>query len=100
MADRKPRLNTEEAAGIALAAQSVGMPAVISFTVETDGRLPTGQDLGDAINYVDDATAGAPAYYMINCAHPSHFIEKLERESNWTSRIRGIRLNASLSHVD
>ena len=101
MADRKPRLNAEEAAGIALAAQSVGMPAVISFTVETDGRLPTGQNLGDAINYVDDATAGAPAYYMINCAHPSHFIEKLERESNWTSRIRGIRLNAScLSHAE
>ncbi len=92
---------SEEAAGLARAAQSAGMPAVISFTVETDGRLPTGQSLGDAINYVDDMTAGAPAYYMINCAHPSHFRNTLESESNWTDRIRGIRLNAScLSHTE
>jgi len=91
----------EEAAGIARAASSVELPVVISFTVETDGRLPTGQNLGDAIKYVDEMTSSAPAYYMINCAHPTHFRNTLEPESNWTDRIRGIRLNAScLSHSE
>ncbi|MEJ2177907.1 MAG: homocysteine S-methyltransferase family protein, partial [Gammaproteobacteria bacterium] len=92
---------SEEAVGIARAAQVAGLPAVISFTVETDGRLPTGQDLRDAINFVDDATSGAPPYYMINCAHPTHFASALEPGRDWTNRIRGVRLNAScLSHAE
>lgn len=62
-----------EAIGVTRAAQAMGMPVVISFTVETDGRLPTGQPLKEAIEEVDAATGRAPAYYMINCAHPSHF---------------------------
>ncbi|HWI12885.1 MAG TPA: homocysteine S-methyltransferase family protein, partial [Burkholderiales bacterium] len=61
---------TEEAIGIALAAQDSGMPVAISFTVETDGRLPSGSALSEAIERTDEATAGYPAYYMINCAHP------------------------------
>ena len=69
---------SEEAAGIARAARAAEIPVVISFTVETDGRLPTGQSLKDAINFVDDETSGAPAYYMINCAHPTHFVDILE----------------------
>lgn len=92
---------SEEAVGIARAAHSVELPVVISFTVETDGRLPTGQNLGDAINYVDEMSSGAPAYYMINCAHPTHFRNTFELGSSWTDRIRGIRLNAScLSHAE
>ena len=63
----------DEAIGVARAAAAVGLPAVISFTVETDGRLPTGETLGDAIAQVDDASQVAPAYYMVNCAHPTHF---------------------------
>ena len=63
----------EEATGIARAAAGEGIPSVISFTVETDGRLPSGQELRDAIAQVDDATDGAPAYFMLNCAHPAHF---------------------------
>ena len=63
----------DEAIGVARAAQDAGLPSAISFTVETDGRLPNGQALGDAIEEVDGATGGAPAYYMINCAHPTHF---------------------------
>ena len=65
--------HTAEAIGVALAARDAGMPVVISFTVETDGTLPSGERLGDAITAVDDATGGYPAYYMINCAHPTHF---------------------------
>ena len=63
----------EEAIGIARAAAAAGIPVAISFTVETDGRLPSGQALGDAIAQVDAETDGSVAYYMVNCAHPSHF---------------------------
>lgn len=85
----------EEAIGIARAAAKAEMPVVLSFTVETDGRLPTGHGIREAIEAVDDATAGAPAYYMINCAHPTHFRDALERGESWIGRVRGIRANAS-----
>ncbi|HEY5812437.1 MAG TPA: homocysteine S-methyltransferase family protein, partial [Terrimicrobiaceae bacterium] len=85
----------EEAIGIANAAQAAQMPSAIAFTVETDGKLPAGDSLGDAIEKVDAATAGAPAYYMINCAHPTHFDGVLTTGRPWVKRIRGIRANAS-----
>jgi S-methylmethionine-dependent homocysteine/selenocysteine methylase len=91
----------EEAIGVAHAARDAGLPVVISFTVETDGRLPTGQELGDAIDAVDGATGSFPSYYMINCAHPSHFAHVLEPGVPWLARIRGLRANAStLSHAE
>lgn len=91
----------EEAIGIARAAESVGMPVVISFTVETDGKLPTGQTLKDAITQVDAVTNNAPAYYMINCAHPTHFANVLVASEPWLERIQGIRANASVkSHAE
>lgn len=91
----------EEAIGVTRAAQSTGMPVVISFTVETDGRLPTGQPLQAAISEVDAATNQGPAYYMINCAHPTHFAEVLSPDEPWLERIRGVRANASTkSHVE
>lgn len=91
----------EEAIGIANAARQARMPVVISFTVETDGKLPTGQALADAIHQVDDVTSGYPAYYMINCAHPSHFCHVLGEDEPWTSRLRGLRANASkMSHAE
>jgi S-methylmethionine-dependent homocysteine/selenocysteine methylase len=91
----------EEAIGITRAARSVGMPVVISFTVETDGKLPTGQTLKEAIQSVDEATHDAPAYYMINCAHPTHFGDVLENGKPWSRRIRGVRANASKrSHAE
>jgi S-methylmethionine-dependent homocysteine/selenocysteine methylase len=92
--------NTTEATGIALAAKAEGMPVVISFTVETDGRLPSGEMLQDAIEQVDAATDGTPAYYMINCAHPTHFVDVLGVDP-WTKRIRALRANASTkSHAE
>ncbi|HEX5838799.1 MAG TPA: homocysteine S-methyltransferase family protein [Anaerolineales bacterium] len=91
----------DEAAGITLAAQRINMPVVISFTVETDGKLPTGQSLGDAITEIDDLSSGYPAYYMINCAHPSHFDKVVRGGEPWASRIRGLRANASrMSHSE
>jgi S-methylmethionine-dependent homocysteine/selenocysteine methylase len=92
---------SEEAVGITRAARSAGMPVAISFTVETDGNLPTGQTLRDAIESVDEATASAPVYYMINCAHPRHFEDVLAAGQSWTERIRGLRANASTkSHAE
>jgi len=92
--------NTPEAIGVARAAAIAGIPAAISFTVETDGRLPTGQSLPEAIAEVDDTTGAAPAYYMLNCAHTSHFAGQLS-DSAWMARVRGLRANAScLSHAE
>ena len=78
-----------------------GIPVVLSFTVETDGRLPSGQSLETAIARTDAATGDYPAYYMINCAHPTHFRAVLEPGGEWVERIRGIRANASKrSHAE
>lgn len=90
-----------EAVGVVEAAKAVAMPVAISFTVETDGRLPSGQGLGDAIDEVDQATDGYAGYYMINCAHPTHFAHVLEEGADWTRRIGGLRANASRrSHAE
>ena len=91
----------DEAIGVVRAAGSVGLPVVISFTVETDGVLPSGEPLGDAIARVDDTTDGAPAYYMVNCAHPTHFAEQLTTGADWLPRVKAIRANASrCSHAE
>jgi S-methylmethionine-dependent homocysteine/selenocysteine methylase len=91
----------EEAVGIARAAAAAGLPVAISFTVETDGCLPSGQSLGDAIEQVDGATGSAPAYYMVNCAHPTHFAAELARDDRWLDRLIGVRANASeRSHAE
>ncbi|MEA5449581.1 homocysteine S-methyltransferase family protein [Leptolyngbya sp. CCNP1308] len=91
----------QEAIGITRAAQAVGLPVVISFTVETDSRLPSGTTLKDAIAEVDAATDNGPAYYMINCAHPTHFANAFAVDQAWMQRIRGLRANASAkSHAE
>lgn len=90
-----------EALGIAAAARITGMPVCIAFTVETDGRLPDGQPLRHAIDEVDAATSGYPVYYMVNCAHPTHFAHIFVEGESWLNRIRGIRANASRqSHAE
>jgi S-methylmethionine-dependent homocysteine/selenocysteine methylase len=90
-----------EAVGIARAAKAIGMPVVISFTVETDGKLPSGHTLQEAIETVEAETGNAPVYYMINCAHPTHFDNVLQGGETWIKRIRGIRANASRkSHAE
>jgi homocysteine S-methyltransferase len=91
----------DEAIGVARAARDAEIPIVISFTVETDGRLPSGQSLREAIEVVDAETDGSIAYFMINCAHPTHFAHVLEEDGDWRSRIRGLRANASeKSHAE
>ena len=91
----------EEAIGIVKAARDAGMPVAISFTLETDGHLPSGDTLAHAIGHTDQETGGYPVYYMINCAHPTHFEKELQVGGSWRSRIRGLRANASRrSHAE
>ena len=92
---------SEEAEGIVRAAKQASMPVAVSFTVETNGSLPTGQSLESAITTLDRVTDNAPVYYMINCAHPSHFETVLSSGRPWLDRIHGLRANASsASHAE
>ncbi|HVS99988.1 MAG TPA: homocysteine S-methyltransferase family protein [Solirubrobacterales bacterium] len=91
----------DDAIGIVRAAVAAGIPVSISFTVETDGRLPDGEALADAVARLDGETDAAAAYLMVNCAHPSHFVAELETGGDWRERIAGIRANASRhSHAE
>jgi homocysteine S-methyltransferase len=93
--------NAPEAIGVAKAAEKVGIQAILSFTVETDGNLPGGRPLRDVIAETDDATGGYAVFYMINCAHTSHFERLVERPESWLDRVQGIRSNASMkSHAE
>ncbi len=90
----------QEAIGFVRAAAAVGVPSVVSFTVETDGSLPSGQSLHEAVELVDDQTDHAPSGFMINCAHPTHF-EHAFVDGAWLGRISGVRANASrMSHAE
>jgi homocysteine S-methyltransferase len=90
----------EEAIGIVRAATAVGLPIVVGFTVETDGRLPNGATIGEALAAVDDATDGVAVGFMLNCAHPAHFANALPADEA-RMRIIGLRANAStLSHAE
>ena len=90
----------EEATGFVRAAVRVGVPAVVSFTVETDGRLPTGDSLREAVERVDADTDEAPLGFMVNCAHPLHLTGALD-DGAWIARVTGLRANAStMSHAE
>lgn len=93
----------EEALGVAKAAKRLCIPVVVSFTAETDGSLPTGQSIKEAIEIIDLATDSYVSYYMINCAHPTHLTKMFEasKGQSWISRLRGVRCNASnKSHAE
>lgn len=87
--------NIDEAIGVARAARKAAIPCVIGFTVETDGRIVTGRTIQEAIEAVDAATGAYPVFYMVNCAHPTHFEDALDDNSTWIKRVGGIRANAS-----
>ena len=88
----------EEGIGVARAAREAGIPALIGFTVETDGRLPDGTPLAEAIARVDEAEH--PAGFVVNCAHPTHIAPGLDG-GDWLSRIVQLSPNASmLTHAE
>lgn len=87
-----------EGIGVVLAAREAGLPVSVGFTVETDGRLPDGTTLADAVRAVDEVAA--PDHYMVNCAHPTHVLPALD-EGEWVRRLLGTRVNAStMSHAE
>lgn len=91
----------DEAIGVVAAAAEVGVPVVVGFTVETDGTLPAGVSLEEAVRAVDARTGGYPSWFMVNCAHPEHVRAGLNADTTWTSRIRALRANASRrSHAE
>ena len=93
--------NINEACGLVLSAKENNIAVVVSFTVELDGNLPSGESLEEAVLVIDALTESYPVYYMINCAHPVHFLKKLENDNSWKARIQGIRSNASCkSHAE
>jgi len=93
--------HTGEAIGIARAAAKAGIPAVVSFTVETDGRLPDGSSLREAILATELATGSSPAHYLVNCAHPAHLAPALVEGGEWIGRLGGLRANPSQkSHAE
>lgn len=90
-----------EATGFAVAAAEVGIPAVVGVTVETDGRLPSGETLGELVEAVDSATGGYPSWFMVNCAHPEHVLPGLDADASVLARIGALRANASrMSHAE
>lgn len=93
--------NAAEAIGIVRAAAAAGIPAAMSFTVETDGTLPSGQPLREAIEQVDAETGSSAAYFMVNCAHPTHFASALDDDGPWRNRLVALRANSSTrSHAE
>ena len=90
----------DEGVGVATAAAQVGVPAVVGFTVESDGRLPSGETLAEAVEKVDTATDRYPSWFMVNCAHPDHIAPGLV-DGPWLERVGAVRVNASrLSHAE
>ncbi len=84
--------SVEEAIGFARAAKAAGIPSVISFILK--GRtLRDGATLEAAVTRIDAATDGAPAYYAVNCAHPTEFGPGLT-DGDWTRRLGGFMPNA------
>lgn len=87
-----------EAVGVVRAARDVGIPVWVSFTVETDGMLPDGTTLAEALRVTDEQAA--PDAFMVNCAHPDHVARGVGDDGPW-ERVRGLRVNASsLSHEE
>jgi homocysteine S-methyltransferase len=86
--------NIPEAIGVARAATTIGVPLVISLTVDSTSRLKSGPTVAEAVETIDAETDGAPACYMLNCSHPVEFEPGLT-DGDWIRRLRGFRPNAS-----
>ena len=94
-----------EARGMAAAMGSTGLPSIISFTLQRNGRLMDGTALHDAITAIDTLSSPPPLCYMANCVHPRIVAEALSCPWNQTETVRtrflGIQANASpLSHAE
>lgn len=87
--------NIPEAVGVARAAKKIGVPLIVSLTVDSSSRLKSGPTVADAIQAIDfEAADAAPISYLLNCSHPVEF-EPALTAGPWTSRLHGFRPNAS-----
>lgn len=88
-----------EAAGLAQAMGSTGLPYIISFTIQRDGMLIDGTTISDAIDYIDQLGDVRPLCYMANCVHPSIVSEALSQPFNSNTLVRrrflGVQANTS-----
>lgn len=94
-----------EATGLARAIDDTGLPYIISFTIQQDGKLIDGTTIAKAIRYIDESTVNKPVCYMANCVHPSIVFKALAHSFNDTpivkERFRGIQANTSpLSYAE
>lgn len=94
-----------EAAGLARAIDEIGLPYIISFTIQQDGKLIDGTTIADAIRYIDGITTNKPVCYMTNCVHPSivykALLQPFNRNEIVRERFRGIQANTSpLSYAE
>lgn len=88
-----------EAAGMARAMAETGLPYLISFTIQEDGRLIDGAAISEAIEHIDRVAETPPLGYMTNCVHPSILRRALAQPCNQTEQVRqrflGIQANAA-----
>lgn len=94
-----------EAAGMAQAMAETGLPYIISFTIQRDGRLIDGTTITGAIEYIDSLSGPKPVCYMTNCVHPKIVYDALSQPFNRNeivkSRFLGIQANTSpLSYAE
>lgn len=85
----------EEAIGIAAAAKSYRVPCLISFVIDRDGNLLSGENPRDAIYAVDDASGNYPYGYGFNCCPIEGIPKALAKCGNLASRVKALYPNAS-----
>ena len=93
----------EEAIGIGVACNQFEIPFTLSFTLETDGNIPGGQSLEEALRecelYFKIHNLKEPVAYGVNCCHPLHF--DLAFGEYTKSKISFFKGNSStLSHAE
>lgn len=85
----------EEAIGIAAAAKSYRVPCLISFVIDCDGNLLSGENPHDAISAVDDASGNYPYGYGFNCCPIEGIPKALAGCADLVSRVKALYPNAS-----
>jgi S-methylmethionine-dependent homocysteine/selenocysteine methylase len=83
-----------EAAGMARAMESTGLPYIISFVIDRRGLILDGTPLAVAFDAIDAACQRPPLGFMINCAYPS-FLNAASQPDAVMRRLVGYQANAS-----
>jgi S-methylmethionine-dependent homocysteine/selenocysteine methylase len=98
--------DSNEAIGVVKACSALGIPVVISFKINHDGNLASGESLGKAISRVDQETRLYPTYYTLYCDN-LETVERLirrerliHRSGYWNARLHGIQITAKTSASD